>query len=59
MFEVGSESHVMVTPVMAAVPRGLLRSPVANLAEQGSEIMAALTWRWLASDSEPTEKGAA
>ena len=41
-FEVGSEPHVMVTQFMAAVPRGLLRSPVANLAEQDSAIMAAL-----------------
>jgi toxin CcdB len=42
VFEIGSEPHVMVTQFMAAVPRTLLRSPVSNLAEQDSEIMAAL-----------------
>lgn len=42
VFEVGSEPHVMVTQFMAAVPRGLLRSPVSNLAERDSEVMAAL-----------------
>lgn len=42
VFEIGAEPHVMVTQFMAAVPRALLRSPVANLAEQDSEIMAAL-----------------
>ncbi|WP_235674090.1 MULTISPECIES: CcdB family protein [unclassified Paracoccus (in: a-proteobacteria)] len=42
VFEIEAEPHVMVTQFMAAVPRTLLRSPVANLAEQDSEIMAAL-----------------
>lgn len=42
VFEVGSEPHVMVTQFLAAVPRSLLRSPVATLAEQDSAIMAAL-----------------
>ncbi|SIT86536.1 CcdB family protein [Pontibaca methylaminivorans] len=42
VFEVGSEQHVMVTQFMAAVPRALLRRPVSSLAEQDSEIMAAL-----------------
>ena len=42
VFEIEAESHVMVTQFLAAVPRVLLRSPVANLAEQDSEIMAAL-----------------
>lgn len=42
VFEIGSEPHVMVTQFMAAIPRALLRSPVSNLAERDSEIMAAL-----------------
>lgn len=42
VFEIGSEPHVMVTQFLAAVPRALLRSPVSNLADQDSEIMAAL-----------------
>lgn len=42
VFEIGSEPHVMVTQFMAAIPRALLRSPVSNLADQDSEIMAAL-----------------
>lgn len=42
VFEIEAEPHAMVTQFMAAVPRTLLRSPVANLAEQDSEIMAAL-----------------
>nr|CRY94167.1 hypothetical protein [uncultured prokaryote] len=42
VFEIEAEPHVMVTQFLAAVPRTLLRSPVANLGEQDSEIMAAL-----------------
>jgi len=42
VFEIGVEPHVMLTQFMAAVPRALLRSPIANLAEQDSAIMAAL-----------------
>ncbi|MCZ0962468.1 CcdB family protein [Paracoccus benzoatiresistens] len=42
VFEIGSEPHVMVTQFMAAIPRSLLRSPVSNLADQDSPIMAAL-----------------
>lgn len=42
VFEIGSEPHVMVTQFMAAVPRALLRSPVSNLADRDSDIMAAL-----------------
>ena len=42
VFEIEADPHVMVTQFLAAVPRTLLRSPVANLGEQDSEIMAAL-----------------
>lgn len=42
VFEIGREPHVMVTQFMAAIPRALLRKPVANLAALDSEIMAAL-----------------
>jgi len=42
VFEIGDEPHVMVTQFMAAVPRPLLRNPVASLLGQDSEIMAAL-----------------
>jgi toxin CcdB len=41
-FQIGQEPHVMVTQYMAAVPRALLRVPIANLSAQHGEIMAAL-----------------
>ena len=42
VFEIESERHVMVTQFMAAIPRALLGRPVSNLADQDTEIMAAL-----------------
>jgi len=42
VFEIGGEPYVLVTQFMAAVPHALLRSPVASLSGQDSEIMAAL-----------------
>ncbi|WP_282029646.1 CcdB family protein [Paracoccus marcusii] len=42
VFEIDAEPHVMVTQFLAAIPRALLRSPVANLEDRDSEIMAAL-----------------
>lgn len=42
VFDIGSEPHAMVTQFMAAIPRALLRSPITNLAERDSEVMAAL-----------------
>lgn len=42
VFEIGTESYVMVTQFMAAIPRALLRNPVTTLDDRDSEIMAAL-----------------
>lgn len=42
VFEIGTEPHVMVTQFMAAIPGALLRSPVTNLNDCDSSIMAAL-----------------
>lgn len=42
VFEIGSEPHVMLTQFMAAIPCAIMRSPVTNLINQDSEIMAAL-----------------
>lgn len=41
-FEIGTNLYVMVTQFMASIPGTLLHAPVASLAEQDSEIMAAL-----------------
>lgn len=42
MFEIEGVQHVMVTQFMAAVPRRLLVSEVADLHEQAHEIVSAL-----------------
>jgi toxin CcdB len=42
IFEIDTTPHVMVTQFLAAVPLGLLGSPVTNLDDRDSEIMSAL-----------------
>ena len=42
VFEVGGTRHVMVTQFMAAVPRRLLVTEVANLQDRAHEIVSAL-----------------
>lgn len=40
-FEIGDAAYGMVTQFMAAIPRGVLRRAISNLAEQDDQIMAA------------------
>ncbi|MGQ3673356.1 CcdB family protein [Xanthobacter sp. TB0136] len=42
VFRIEAEPHVMVTQFMAAIPRTHLRSPITNLAQHDTEIMAAI-----------------
>ncbi len=42
IFDIGGAPHVMVTQFMAAVPRRMLVSEVANLQDQAHEIVGAL-----------------
>lgn len=42
VFEIEGHAHVMVTQFLAAVPRGLLSGPLANLGAEDGQIMAAL-----------------
>ncbi|WP_322996584.1 CcdB family protein [Castellaniella sp.] len=42
IFRIEAEPYVMVTQFMAAIPRAHLRSPITNLAQHDSEIMAAI-----------------
>lgn len=42
VFEIDAEPHVMVIQFLAAIPSALLQSPVTNLRDRDSEIMAAL-----------------
>lgn len=42
VFEIEGRAHVMVTQFLAAVPRGLLSAPLANLGSEDGQIMAAM-----------------